>query len=110
MAAQPGSDIPSPSASEFIDSAVPIELQWPGLGADPMPISIISSAVIRPAANCRRASHSTIPEPAGFPFRYVSTIGPPESTIAGMFTVAAAIRHAGVVLSHAVVITIPSNG
>jgi len=33
-----------------------------------------------------------------------------ESAIAGMFTVAAAIRHAGVVLSHPVVSTTPSIG
>ena len=29
MAAQPGSDMPSASAMLFIDSAVPIVLQWP---------------------------------------------------------------------------------
>lgn len=29
MLAQPGSDMPSASASEFIDSAVPMVLQWP---------------------------------------------------------------------------------
>src|SRR5262245_15737289 len=34
IAAQPGSDMPSASASEFIDSAVPMVLQWPALGAD----------------------------------------------------------------------------
>ena len=30
--------------------------------------------------------------------------------VAGMFTVAAAIRHAGVVLSHPIVSTTPSSG
>src|SRR5262245_28695484 len=34
IAAQPGSDMPRASASEFIDSAVPMVLQWPALGAD----------------------------------------------------------------------------
>ncbi len=29
MAAHPGNDIPNASASEFIESAVPMELQWP---------------------------------------------------------------------------------
>src|SRR5689334_1951301 len=32
--AQPGNDMPSASASEFIESAVPIELQCPAEGAD----------------------------------------------------------------------------
>ncbi len=34
IAAQPGNDMPSASASEFIDRAVPIVLQWPAEGAD----------------------------------------------------------------------------
>ena len=33
IAAQPGSDMPSASASEFIVEAVPIVLQWPADGA-----------------------------------------------------------------------------
>ena len=33
MAAQPGSDMPSASAMLFIESAVPMVLQWPTLGA-----------------------------------------------------------------------------
>ena len=37
-------------------------------------------------------------------------MGPPESTMAGMFTVAAAISAAGVVLSQPVVSTTPSSG
>ena len=40
MLAQPGRDMPSASASEFIDSAVPMVLQWPRLGADAATISI----------------------------------------------------------------------
>ena len=34
MEAQPGRLMPSASASEFIDSAVPMVLQWPTLGAE----------------------------------------------------------------------------
>src|SRR5579863_9173223 len=34
MAAQPGSDMPSASASAFIVDAVPMVLQWPTDGAD----------------------------------------------------------------------------
>ena len=51
-----------------------------------------------------------VPEPVRSPLNQPFSIGPPESTIAGMFTVAAAIRHAGVVLSQPVVSTTPSSG
>ena len=40
MLAQPGSDMPSASAREFIDSAVPMVLQWPRLGAEAATISM----------------------------------------------------------------------
>src|SRR5690242_6439119 len=41
--AQPGSDMPSTSASEFIDVAVPMVLQWPTDGADDATICMNSS-------------------------------------------------------------------
>ena len=41
--AHPGSDIPSASASEFIESAVPIVLQCPTLGVEAATCSINSS-------------------------------------------------------------------
>ena len=43
MAAQPGSDMPSASASEFIVEAVPIVLQWPTDGAAEAAICMNSS-------------------------------------------------------------------
>ena len=43
MAAQPGSDMPSASARLFIDSAVPMVLQWPTDGAEAATISRNSS-------------------------------------------------------------------
>ena len=43
MAAQPGRLMPSASASEFIEVAVPIVLQWPMEGADEHTISMNSS-------------------------------------------------------------------
>ncbi len=46
---------------------------------------------MRPAACSWRAFHTTVPEPARSPFHQPFSIGPPESTIAGMFTVAAAM-------------------
>jgi hypothetical protein len=38
------------------------------------------------------------------------SIGPTDNAIAGRFTVAAAIKHAGVVLSQPIVSTTPSSG
>ena len=51
-----------------------------------------------------------VPEPARLPFHQPSSIGPPESTMAGMSTVAAPISRAGVVLSQPVVSTTESIG
>ena len=51
MAAQPGSDMPSASAMLFIESAVPIVLQWPTLGALDATISMNCSMSMRPAAS-----------------------------------------------------------
>jgi hypothetical protein len=52
----------------------------------------------------------TVPEPARRPFHQPLSMGPPERTMAGMFTVAAAMMQAGVVLSQPVVSTTPSSG
>jgi len=43
MAAHPGSDIPSASAKEFIEVAVPMVLQCPTLGAEDDTMSMNSS-------------------------------------------------------------------
>src|ERR1041384_705083 len=95
--------MPSASASEFIELAVPMVLQWPSLGADAATLAMHSSLSILPAASSSRAFQTTVPLPASSPWYQPSSIGPPESTIAGMFMVAAAILHAGVVLAAAVV-------
>ena len=110
MAAQPGRLMPSASASAFMVEAVPIVLQWPTEGADEVTASMNSSAVMRPAACSSRAFQATVPEPARWPRHQPLSIGPPERTIAGMFTVAAAMMQAGVVLSQPVVSTTPSSG
>ena len=44
---------------------------------------------MRPAANSCRAFHTAVPEPERSPLYQPFSIGPPESTIDGMFTVAA---------------------
>src|SRR5690554_4146826 len=110
MAAQPGSDIPRASASEFMDSAVPMALQCPTEGAEAAILSMKVSVLISPVANCLRASQIIVPEPAKRCCHQPSSMGPPEKTMAGIFTVAAAIRHAGVVLSQPVVVTTASTG
>src|ERR1700726_2936243 len=71
---------------------------------------MISPYSTSPPANCSRAFHATVPEPVRSPLCQPFSIGPPDSTIAGILTVAAAIRQAGVVLSQPVVRTTPSRG
>ncbi len=110
MAADPGRLIPNASAREFMVVAVPMVLQWPGDGADDATSSTNWASSISPPASISRAFHTMVPEPVRRPWNQPFSIGPPDSTIAGMFTVAAAIRHAGVVLSHPVVRTTPSSG
>src|SRR5436190_5800684 len=110
MAAQPGSDMPSASANAFMVEAVPMVLQWPTDGADDDTRSRNSLYSMRPAACSWRAHHTTVPEPARSPFHQPFSMGPPDSTIAGVFTVAAAMIAAGVVLSQPVVSTTPSSG
>jgi hypothetical protein len=90
--------------------AVPIVLQCPGDGADEATISTNVAWSISPAASISLAFHTMVPEPVRSPLYQPFSIGPPDSTIAGMSTVAAAIRHAGVVLSQPVVSTTPSSG
>ena len=100
--------MPSASASEFIVDAVPIVLQWPADGADDATISMNCSWLISPAASSCRAFQTIVPEPVRSPRNQPFSIGPPDRTIAGMSTVAAAISCAGVVLSQPVVSTTPS--
>ena len=90
--------------------AVPMVLQWPIDGAVEAAMSINSSASILPAAISSRACQIAVPEPARSPFHQPLSIGPPQKTIAGVLTVAAAIRQAGVVLSQPVMSTTPSSG
>src|SRR5690606_11405914 len=109
-AAQPVSDRPSASATAFIVLAVPIELQWPAEGALSVALSRNSSSSISPAASSRRERQITVPDPTSSPSCQPSSIGPPDSTIAGISTVLAAMIWLGVVLSHPVVSTTPSMG
>ena len=53
---------------------------------------------------------TSVPQPRSSPRNVPESIGPPGTTIAGMFTDAAAIRRAGIVLSHPPRRTTPSIG
>src|SRR4029079_13589769 len=110
MAPPPGGGMPRASASAFIVEAVPMVLQWPIDGAEAAAISRNSRLSMRPAVSDSPAFHTTVPEPALSPFHQPFNIGPPDRTIAGIFTVAAAMRQAGVVLSQPVISTTPSSG
>src|SRR4029453_11079452 len=110
MAAQPGSERPSASASAFMVEAVPMVLQWPLDGAEDATRSRNSLYSMRPAAGSLRAPHPAVPDPARSPFHQPLSIGPPDSTIAGVLTVAAAMIAAGGVLWQPVWSTTPSSG
>src|SRR5215510_1446222 len=110
IAAQPGNESPSTSATAFIVDAVPIVLQWPSEGADAAAASRNCFSLISPAASLRRERQITVPEPTRSPSCQPSSIGPPESTMAGISTVEAAMIPDGVVLSQPVVSTTASIG
>ena len=90
--------------------AVPMVLQWPTEGAEASAVSKNSSSSIWPAASRRRLFQIAMPEPTSSPSNQPSSIGPPESTIAGRSTVEAAMIEDGVVLSQPVVSTTASIG
>ena len=66
-------------------------LQWPSDGADAAAASRNCFSSIWPAASLRRERQITVPEPTSSPSCQPSSIGPPDSTMAGMSTVDAAM-------------------
>ena len=110
MAAAPGSCIPRASAREFIVVAVPMVLQYPTEGAELATSSIKPSSSISPAARSSRAFHTMVPDPVRCPLNQPFNMGPTDNAMAGIFTVAAAIKRAGVVLSQPIFRTTPSIG
>ena len=85
-------------------------LQWPRL-------RIIDDSELRNFASlnffARTSSlsrHTSVPQPMGLPSNVPVSIGPPGTTSAGKSTDAAAIRSAGIVLSHPPRSTTPSIG
>src|ERR1700742_4075861 len=99
MAAEPGNCIPKASVREFIVVAVPIVLQYPTDGAEDATSLTNPASSISPFASNSLAFEIMVPEPVRSPRNHPFNIGPTDRAIAGIFTVAAPIRQAGVVLS-----------
>ena len=106
IAAQPGSDMPSAPASAFMVEAVPMVLHVRPTAPRTRP-SRRPGFTDAPPPTPGARSATAMPEPERSPFHQPFSIGPPESTIAGWATVAAAIRQAGVNLSQPVISTTP---
>src|SRR5450759_1464106 len=109
-AAEPGSCMPSASATMAIVDAVPIVMQCPLLRDMHDSARTHSSAVIRPARTSSANCHTAVPEPMSRPGYLPVSIGPPLIMIVGRSTLAAPISEAGVVLSHPDSRTTPSTG
>ena len=115
MAADPGNDMPSTShqTGRFM-----VEVAR----AHGIAVAVVDGAAeatslmkavrsILPAANSSRAFQDhTVPDPILLPSAQALSIGPTDNAIAGISTVAAAIKQAGVVLSQPMVSTTPSMG
>jgi len=78
--------------------------------SDPTRVAATNDALIALPTVAGRAAQIAVPEPKRSPLCQALSIGPPERTMAGRLTVAAAIRQAGVVLSQPVISTTPSSG
>ena len=78
------------------------------MGAADETMSTYSVQSILPADLSLLACHLMVPEPVRSPLYQPLSIGPTDSAMAGMLTVAAAISCDGVVLSQPVVSTTPS--
>ena len=110
MAALPESAMPSASVMLAIVEAVPMVLHEPGERLIAASASRKSSRLIVPAFTASDICQSAVPEPTRSPRNQPFSIGPPETRIAGMSTLAAPIRSAGVVLSQPASSTTPSSG
>ena len=88
--------------------AVPMVLQEPGERLIAASASRKSACDIVPAFTASDNCQSAVPEPTRSPRNQPFSIGPPETRIAGMSTLAAPISSAGVVLSQPASSTTPS--
>ena len=93
-----------------IVDAVPIVMQWPCERCMSASASWNSVSVIWPERSCSLIEMTFVPEPIALPQWMPRSIGPPETPIVGMSTLAAPISNEGVVLSHPISSTTPSSG
>ena len=110
IAAPPGRVMPRASTIQAIVDAVPMVMQCPSERVMPSSASPNSSRVILPARRSSLNFHTSVPEPISRPRYLPLSMGPPGTTRVGKSTLAAPIKHAGVVLSHPVSSTTPSTG
>ena len=106
--AQPGSDRPSASVMQAMVLAVyrPWQLPQPGQQASSMRFS--SSGVILPACRLPTPSKDVI-SVMSFPSSRPGSMGPPVTTMQGMFMRSAAMSMPGTILSQVPSITMPSK-
>jgi hypothetical protein len=109
-AALPGMPTPSDSTIDAIVEAVPIVMQWPCERCMHDSASWNSSTVILPARRSSDIDQTLVPEPMSCPRYLPDSIGPPETKMVGMSTLAAPINMEGVVLSQPPSSTTPSSG
>nr|WP_298326025.1 hypothetical protein [Haloactinopolyspora sp.] len=108
--AEPGSCMPSASATQAMVEAVPMVMQCPLDRAMHPSASKTSSCVIRPALRSSSNFQTCVPEPTSWPRNLPLSIGPPVTMIAGRSTLAAPMSRPGVVLSQPDSSTTPSSG
>ena len=104
----PGSAMPSTSVKQFILLAVNKPEQEPQPGQALCSIALSSFLSIFPASK-RPAASKTVLTLISTPLRRPGSIGPPLTTIAGMFKRAAAINIPGTILSQLGISTNPSK-
>ena len=104
--------MPTPSAStiEAIVEAVPMVMQCPCERFMQDSASWNSESVIFPARRSSDIDQTLVPEPMSVPRYLPESIGPPDTPIVGISTLAAPIRRDGVVLSQPMRSTTPSSG
>src|SRR5258707_3414540 len=104
--------MPTPSVPtiEAMVDAVPMVMQWPCERFMQDSASWNSERVIFPARRSSDIDQVFVPEPMSVPRYLPESIGPPETPIAGISTLAAPISNAAVHLSQPIRTTPPSTG
>ncbi len=104
----PGSAIPIASVRQFMEFAVNRPAQLPHVGQASFSSSHSSSSLIARAA-CLPTAVNTVSRSTSAPAKRPASIGPPDTTIVGMSTRAAAMSMPGTTLSQFGMSTIASN-